>query len=232
MSFYTNPIVVAARTIARKMGVNSIFSPYRSGSSYEKAFSEGLSEEVRIGDCFWDVGANVGYYSKKMSAAVGESGKVFAFEPSRINVTRLNDATKKCGNIVVVNVALGNEIGRVSFVESEDSLGGWSQISIDKAPTDCMVDISTADHLVSTAQILVPNVIKIDVEGYEGEVIRGMAKILSGPEVRALFIELHFDLLEKRGFKHAVKEIERDLKSNGFKIKWFGPSQLRAKKPN
>jgi Methyltransferase FkbM domain len=42
-----------------------------------------------------------------------------------------------------------------------------------------------------------PNVVKIDVEGYEPEVINGMPNILSN--VRAAFIEVHFSILESKG---------------------------------
>ncbi|HVI77249.1 MAG TPA: FkbM family methyltransferase, partial [Candidatus Acidoferrum sp.] len=72
-----------------------------------------------------------------------------------------------------------------------------------------------------------PTVVKVDVEGYEVEVIRGMHEVLN--HVRALFLEVHFQILEDRGMRLAPATLVRDLKRLGFsKITWPDASHIAA----
>jgi hypothetical protein len=62
---------------------------------------------------------------------------------------------------------------------------------------------------------------KIDVEGFEDEVLEGMPRVLADPRLRAIFLEVHFKLLEQRGKAEAPIHIERMLQSLGFNTRWF-----------
>src|SRR5581483_623925 len=64
-----------------------------------------------------------------------------------------------------------------------------------------------------------PTKAKIDVEGYELEVLRGMAGHLENPTLKSLFIEVHFATLEDRGLKGAPAEIVGMLDRAGFKVR-------------
>ena len=70
-----------------------------------------------------------------------------------------------------------------------------------------------------------PTVVKIDVEGLEGEVIRGMHRILGG--VRALFVEIHFQILDARGMRQTPAALVKELRGLGFsRIEWPDASHL------
>jgi hypothetical protein len=72
-----------------------------------------------------------------------------------------------------------------------------------------------------------PAVVKIDVEGYEIEVIRGMRRVLGG--VRALFVEIHFQVLEERGMLQGPAALVKDLNRLGFsRIEWPDASHIAA----
>ena len=76
-----------------------------------------------------------------------------------------------------------------------------------------------------------PNIVKIDVEGFEYEVISGMQTRLRAPECRAVFCELHFEVLEKRGLRQTPAKIVKQLRSLGFtKIRWLDVSHISAHK--
>jgi FkbM family methyltransferase len=120
---------------------------------------------------FYDVGANVGYYTLLGSRAVGPEGKVLAFEPLPRNLSYLHRhlALNGITNVDVVQAALLDHEGNVAF-ESE---GGPSQarVSWDGSRT---VAASTLDSLA----IPPPNVVKMDVEGAEIKVLEGGIEML------------------------------------------------------
>src|SRR5208337_2172509 len=86
-------------------------------------------------------------------------------------------------------------------------------------PTDCSspVRIIRGDEYDGPR----PNVMKIDVEGFEEEVLTGMPRVLADPRLRAIFLEVHFALLEQRGKTTAPLRIERTLREYKFRTKWF-----------
>ena len=72
---------------------------------------------------------------------------------------------------------------------------------------------------------------KIDVEGFEYEVISGMQTTLNAAQCRAVFCELHFEVLEKRGLRQNPARIVKRLRSLGFaKVRWLDASHISAHK--
>ena len=83
---------------------------------------------------------------------------------------------------------------------------------------------------ISYAERFPPNVIKIDVEGFELEVLTGMAQFLASPTLRSLFIEVHFSILSERGRTEAPRKIVHRFRLTGFNVKWLDPSHLVAQR--
>jgi FkbM family methyltransferase len=179
----------------------------------------------------WDVGANVGLYSKKFSDIAGSSGKVFAYEPSPINLRRLKEAVASLVNVTVVPVGLGEHEDVVAFEQGHDPLGATSRIA-DKAATKTEgrveIQLSSGDRLVSSGAVEMPNVIKIDTEGFELDVLLGLRQTLQERSLRVLCIEMHFGLLQERGLSSAPADIEKLLVSSGFSIAWPDASHIVA----
>jgi len=231
MSWRTNTIVIALRVLGRRSGVNRWLAARLGSVEYEDKFQKRMLAEIHAGDCVWDVGANVGLYSSVFSRAVGATGMVFAFEPSPTNFKKLIVAIGSLNNVTSIPVALGDLDGRMAFAEGSDATGATSRVLGETATADgsgVEVDVRRGDGLVRDKAADDPDVIKIDTEGFELDVIRGLGQTLRRPKLRALFIEIHFALLHDRGLSGAPAEIERELRGCGFRCTWTDASHIVA----
>lgn len=229
MSWQTNSVIITLRNVAREMGLTRLIGRTLQGNSYEKAFDDALLASIRTGDVIWDIGANIGYYTRKFAEATGADGKVFAFEPFPTTVSRLIGEVGELANVTVHPIALGSEEGTMQMQAGDDSLGATSRIfegGTSVAPTD--VEITTGDSLLRRGVAIAPMVIKIDTEGYELDVLNGMSALLCANGLRAVFIEVHFGLLSQRGMANAPGQIERLLAARGFSVRWVDSSHIAA----
>ncbi len=78
MSWRTHTLTLFARHIGRKLGINRWLASWVNDSGYETRYDNGFCSLIRRGDCVWDVGANVGYYTQLFSERVSV-GSVFTF---------------------------------------------------------------------------------------------------------------------------------------------------------
>lgn len=231
MSWRTHPAILGIRSLARKCGLTRLASRILRSDAYEKRFHDGMIALIRPGDIIWDVGANVGHYAEQFSELVGPAGRVYAIEPSPVNLRPLRDRLTSRKNVTVIALGLGDREAIVPFVQGEDSLGATSRVTHDRAtPTesDVRVEIRTGDQLEASGGASMPCLIKIDTEGYELEVLRGLDRILASPAVRAVCVEIHFKLLSERGLRGAPAEIERILRERGFALAWPDSSHVIA----
>lgn len=229
MIWYTNPIIIGLRNAARKLGLTRILAGLRGSQSYEHAFDNALFSAMRKGDVVWDIGANVGYYTRRFVETVGPDGHVVAFEPFPATAERLRAHMQDAPNYSLQTLALGAEDGEVWMQAGDDDLGATSRIIA--SPEDGVkIRIATGDGLLGRNDVSAPTVIKIDTEGFELDVLRGMAGQLTSPYLRAIFVEVHFGLLAERGQPKAPVEIERLLKSAGFVTRWVDPSHIAAER--
>ena len=233
MSWKTNKMAIGLRNIGRRIGLNSFIMSVISQKDYEDKFNNAMLSNVKKGDVVWDVGANVGLYTKIFSDLVDSRGKVLAFEPSPNNLTRLEADTKSIKNIELLPFGLGNREEIVNFMQGDDELGATSQV-VNDAPISGKydkVEIRVGDKLVQSGVVAPPNFIKIDVEGFELEVLMGMSEILGAQTLRALGIEIHFGLLAARQMEQAPRQIELLLEDAGFKCSWPDNSHILALRP-
>mgnify|MGYP002376991787 CR=1 FL=1 len=194
----------------------------------EKIFERELIKEVRTGDIAWDVGAFVGKYTEKLSCAVGPEGRVFAFEPNPQNRERLQERLGSEKNVAVLPVALGDKCESANLLLSL----GRSRVVSDSDRSDVsVVRMATGDAMVDHGEAAQPNLLKIDAEGFELKILEGLRRTLASAALRAVFIEVHFQLLAERyPAGNASAEIVRLLKSNGFRIRWVSPSHVAARR--
>jgi FkbM family methyltransferase len=235
MSWRTNPLILQLRNLGRTIGVNRRLAVLLNGKEYEARYDKLFSATLRPGDKVWDVGANVGYYTRQFSERVGSAGKVFAFEPSPTNFERLCSACKKLDNVQLFQIGLGSEEAVLPFLQGSDGLGATSRVvtplhtnSNDDYGEQNLVKIRTGLGLVESGEVLAPNVVKINVEGFEGEVLKGIDDLLCSPELRSMGIEVHFRILKERGMAEIPSQIEQLLIQKGFHIQWPDSSHLFA----
>ncbi|WP_018289983.1 FkbM family methyltransferase [Verrucomicrobium sp. 3C] len=139
----------------------------------EEEFQDALSRAIRPGASYWDVGANVGFYTMLGSRLVGPGGRVVAIEPDPENANRLRAAVEKNGfrNVEVAEVALSSSEG-VMALERHGAMSRLQAAQNVDGTAMVPVTVSTMEKLAE--RFGVPDVVKIDVEGAEVDVLRGM----------------------------------------------------------
>ena len=231
MSLMSNRYMLQLRRVARAAGVPRLLG--RFARDYESAFSRHLMLACRPGDIVWDVGANVGHYSLNFSQWVGVSGKVFAFEPDVVNLPELRSACSGRGNIEIREFGLSDKTEHRNFL-GYDSDHTISRVLLPGEPVPegaTEVELQTGDAIIQSGNAELPNVIKIDVEGHELSVLRGLQGSLSNERLRSIFVEVHFGILDRSGRAGDPKKIEDMLRRSGFKLSWTDPSHIFASRP-
>jgi FkbM family methyltransferase len=165
------------------------------------------TEIVRRKGLVYDVGANIGAYAMLFSRLVGPEGKVIAFEPSPVVVTELraNLALNGMSNVDVVECAVGAEEGIAQF----DPAGEQSAVGHVSASGSVTVKIQTLDRIGGN-----PDVIKIDVEGYESQVLVGSSETIKRCQP-LLLIELHTPEQDRE-----VGRILQDFRYVAYRLSW------------
>ncbi len=207
------------RRITRVLGFNPfIYKIFYGNYSYEENFDAFFSNKILTGFTVYDIGANIGHYSTLYSKLVGENGKVFAFEPSlknfQILLEKCNTGSNK--NLFSINAGIGSTNSKLFIQQGQDDIGATSKMSQYENGNGNWIQVFTLNSIVSTYGI--PNAIKIDVEGFELEVLQGADKILKNDKIKVIGIEIHSEILNNRGVYNCHDRIERILKHNGFKI--------------
>ena len=155
---------------------------------------EALRRHLGPGATLFDIGANVGFFSLIGARLAGPSGRVHAFEPLPANVARIraHAAANGFAQVEVREVALGEESGRATLSVPEE--GSWAHLeryAPDRdVPGKLDVEVTTVDALVEGGRTRPPDVVKIDAEGAEVEILRGMEATL-GAHRPAVICEMH-----------------------------------------
>jgi FkbM family methyltransferase len=147
------------------------------------------------GDVFWDIGANIGFYTLTASTLVGPQGHVVAFEPAAHSWQSLtaNLNLNPSANVQPVQTALSDRAGRaVLYRRADFADGGASLISrADYHGDSEEVATTTLDQFLAQSGSLPPTFMKIDVEGLEGNVLNGAQKILHSEQAPLILIEMN-----------------------------------------
>ena len=131
-----------------------------------------LAPFVRKGGTFVDIGANIGTYTLWASRLVGPTGRVVALEPHPRTFAKLrfNILANEAGNVVLLNVAAGDEEGTALLrFDGGGNIGGASLLQVRQGAPEITVPIPVRPlkSLLEKAGVTRPDVIKIDVEGFE-----------------------------------------------------------------
>jgi len=131
---------------------------------------------VKPGDIVYDLGAHVGYYTLIASKLVGAQGKVISFEPNPKNLIFLRShvVLNHIANVKVIESAVADYTGVASFIEGSSSSEGRLSTG-----DGISVEVTSLDHFLKANPSLVPDVMKIDVEGAERDVLAGAERLLN-----------------------------------------------------
>ncbi len=163
---------------------------------------------MRSSDILVDIGANVGSYTLLGGSEVGAETISIEPIPETFKILELNILINKIqGNIRALNIGLGAIKGTINFTKSE---GPTNHAALENEKDTIQVPIDTFDNII---KIKSTTLVKIDVEGYETEVINGMATSLLNENLKVIIIELNG--LGKR-YGYDDNKIHAKLLSFGF----------------
>ena len=190
MTFLSNGCRAYIDTRSRDVGVHLLH-----GGTWETNYTEAFKRLLRPGARVLDVGANLGWYALIAAPIVGAAGRVFAVEPNPGLARLVHDSLRTNGFAAfsrVFQVAVGDAPGVVDLVARPEAPGGGfirpaSHVVADGAgPAAIRVASVPLDDLLAGEPEPV-DVVKMDIEGWEGMAIRGMSRILDrSPALRML----------------------------------------------
>ncbi|NJL13752.1 MAG: FkbM family methyltransferase [Microscillaceae bacterium] len=177
-------------------------------------------------DIVYDVGASVGLFSITASQRVS-NGKIFAFEPDFDTFARLNENILFNGinNIQTIQLALTDREGTLDlYTDGTEGFAPTLAFQKDRigAPKNKIsIKGTTIDNLIQSGEVMVPDVIKIDIEGAESLCLSGAKGLLRGDfekKTRDLFIEFHPDFLPD--FGSSVEKLHDLISSFEYEVIW------------
>ncbi len=154
---------------------------------------EDLVDELDPDDTVYDVGAHLGWHAM-VAASVYADIDVVAFEPHPTTAERLRTVVEATGHdIDVREVALYEESGTVEFTASPSSAAQVSGAQGEALSETITVETVDGDSLVSSRELSPPDVLKIDAEGVDAAVLRGLRDTIETARPRVIYCEVHVD---------------------------------------
>lgn len=191
---------------------------YASGNN-ELPVQEALAHYLKPGNVFYDIGANVGFFTVLAAKLITPTGAVYAFEPVPKNTTyiRQNIALNNFHNVTVIEKAVFNTTGQGELLVP--SHPGGAALSTTTTPPDVQyamtVELISIDNLVFQQKLTPPAVVKIDVEGAEINVLQGMCRTIQ--EFRPIVI-YEIDDEKEEPFKQKQETCDAFLRNLGYQI--------------
>jgi FkbM family methyltransferase len=201
---------------------------YFYGHYHERYEARLVQRLLAPGEVFWDIGANVGYFSLVAAAALGPRGRVVAFEPGTASFARLSDnlALNDCGNVSAYNLAAAAAAGEARLYRAEDIADTGASLygpGPEAAPFEVCRTVSL-DDFSREQNLPFPALIKMDVEGAELAVLEGAAGLLAAARP-LLLLEMEEKTLAAAG---ASKDKIQDLlRSLGYRAAFLRKGQWR-----
>ncbi len=159
-----------------------------------------VSKILKKGNIVLDIGAHWGGFSVCFANLVGEEGKVYSFEPSSRNYRILNKNIKinKLKNIQPFKYAVGNE-EKIVKLKIASTSSGHNSIARDNLPFERVEEVKQIkiDNFLKEKGIKKINFVKIDVEGYELEVLEGMKETIKNQNDFWIFLEYSPSFMKK-----------------------------------
>lgn len=164
---------------------------------------------IKPGMTVFDIGANIGLYSLFLSSRIGKGGKIHAFEPVRKTYQKMIENIKLNGTEIIHlnNMAVGSLEGEVELVIDEDSAKSYTRkIDPQKNMTHSeSVPSTTIDSYCKRNNISKLDFMKIDVEGFEFDVLKGAQHTLQNNPPQMIQLEVIENFLQRNG--RSVAEI-------------------------
>lgn len=220
--------IIPANTLYRKPSIRKVS---RDGMHYILDISDivdwhvyfGIKEHAKeklyslanAGDTILDIGTNVGDVAMHLAQKASISGQVIGFEPDPINFKRVsqNLALNSFSNIQILNIGLGESEGTFYVKTPDEHNAGMTRITQDISGHK--VTIKRLDYVETIQNLSKINLIKMDIEGYEMNALKGGIETLKKHKP-ILFIELdNNNLIDQNS---SAIELVAFIEQLGYKI--------------
>ena len=187
---------------------------------YESETVQLMERRVGPGMAMIDIGAHVGFFTLLGAKLVGSTGQIYAFEaePNNYGVLQANIERNGYQNVIAENQAVSEKCGTTSFFLSGLDNGSHSIYKVRRRMTKGEIEVQTTtiDAFLESKGWPKIDVIKIDVEGAENVVIKGMEKVLASEPSPDLIMEFCPFLLEEAG--NPPQLLIHTIKSLGYTV--------------
>jgi FkbM family methyltransferase len=198
-----------------------LYGGYRT----ERRHKNFMINRIQPGQVILDIGGHAGYYTLLFAKYTGNTGQVFSFEPNPSNYAILERNIQRNGftNIELRAEIVSDKAGQTSlYLPDSDNTGNGSvYASSDTAFGQIEVQAINPDQLFQEKGIAKIDLIKIDVEGHEENVLRGLTHYLSLPADQApeVFVEVN-ELTLQRASKSPIEIFQTmwDLDYTAYRI--------------
>ena len=189
------------------------------GVQFEQDESAIINRLVKSGETVFDVGGNIGMHSLNASCLVGPSGAVHAFEPLRHVYQELlfNLDLNHIKNVTANNLAVLDESREVNiYVNRESALSSLGDTRRGKFTNIEKVLSITLDEYAQQSHVEQIDLLKIDVEGFEGHVLRGAKDLMGKSTNLVILCELAEKNYKPLGF--SVQAVLEWISNQGFEV--------------
>ena len=191
---------------------------------YEWELSNLIKSISRNSSLMVDVGANMGYFSL-LFLANSKSSNLIAYEPNADIFSLLKNNIENngfCDAAVLKNLAVSSKSETLLFDKINCEQSGWGRIS---SNSGISVDaVSLDDEFYESNTII--DILKIDVEGFEYNVLLGASKLLSMHRVNNIFFEINNEMLLLQ--KVTIVEIQLFLEKQGYHLRFINAELIHA----
>jgi FkbM family methyltransferase len=197
-----DPAVLPRRIVARPIrgGISIPCDPYKhvhclpywTGRLHEEVLERFLRQHLKAGDTFLDIGANYGHFTLLAASLVGPRGRIYAFEPipNLAELIRNSSTSLQLDNVEVFSCALGEREDAIALHinAADDGMSTVRNVQF-KNGRPISVALRRGDDVLKDKPMPGTVFLKMDVEGYEPEALRGLSETLAR-RVRHAVIEV------------------------------------------
>jgi len=198
---------------------------------FEYFESKKLRKHLKPGMIYVDVGTNIGWHLLNASYLVGPKGKVVGFEPSKNIYATLqrNINLNQNNNISTYNIAVGDKDEVLELVRIDHGNDGASTLHPKKGVNfdhddKELVEVRHGNNLFDALNLRHIDLLKVDVEGHEISVLKGLSSILQSGRVQSIMIELNEEALNQAGY--TGKDLLILLESHHYQCKCIKTNTL------
>lgn len=184
---------------------------------YEKRTLEIIKNSLKSSSVFFDVGANIGSISLPIAKTAG--AQIHAFEPSKLSFSFLgkNVQDNHLTNITLNNLAVHSEDDlEMQFYEAEEKYGNSSLSATYSQQPHYLVKTISLDAYCKRKDISKIDVLKIDVQGYEIEVLKGAENLLNAKAINTIIFEMESWAEKQAGYP--VGASQQFLLDHGYEL--------------